>query len=222
MISSPTGNQRKVGMMKTNALRKPPANQTKRPVRHSPMEHPRHQYPQETAALQELARSCGLVEKIKWGKPCFTLGNKNIVLIQRFNNYIALLFFKGALLKDPGKLLFRIGEHMQAPRQLRFTSLAEITRLSLTIKAFIEQAIDLEKSGAKVEFKRASELKVPEELQKRLVTEPALNKAFASLTLGRRKGYIYQIAAAKQSATRASRVDKFIPRILAGKGLNDD
>ena len=109
------------------------------------MEHPRHQYPQETAALQELPRSCGLVEKIKWGKPCFTLGNKNIVLIQRFNNYIALLFFKGALLKDPGKLLFRIGEHMQAPRQLRFTSLAEITRLSLTIKAFIEQAIDLEK-----------------------------------------------------------------------------
>jgi uncharacterized protein YdeI (YjbR/CyaY-like superfamily) len=202
-------------------MRKPAANQTQRPVRHSPMEHPRHQYPQEAAALQELARSCGLVEKIKWGKPCFTLGNKNIVLIQRFNNYIALLFFKGALLKDPGKLLFRVGEHMQAPRQLRFSSLADITCLSITIKAFIEQAIDLEKSGAKVELKRTSELKVPEELQTRLDTEPALNKAFASLTPGRQKGYIYQIAAAKQSATRASRVDKFIPRILAGKGLSD-
>jgi uncharacterized protein YdeI (YjbR/CyaY-like superfamily) len=208
-------------MLKVNAMRKPTANETRRPVRHSPMEHPRHQYPQEAAALQELARSCGLVEKIKWGKPCFTLGNRNIVLVQRFNDYIALLFFKGALLKDPDKLLFRVGEHMQAPRQLRFSSLAEITPLSSTIQAFIEQAIDLEKSGAKVELKRASELKLPEELQTRLDTEPALKKAFAGLTPGRQKGYIYQIAAAKQSATRASRVNKFIPRILAGKGLHD-
>jgi len=185
------------------------------------MEHPRHQYPQETAALQELAGSCGLVEKIKWGKPCFTLGDKNIVLIQRFNDYIALLFFKGALLKDPDKLLLRVGEHMQAPRQLRLNSLADITRLSISIRALIEQAIDLEKSGAKVELKKASELKVPEELQTRLDMEPALNKAFAALTPGRQRGYIYQIAAAKQSATRASRVDKAIRRIFAGKGLND-
>lgn len=185
------------------------------------MEHPRHQYPQEAAALQELARSCGLVEKIKWGKPCFMLGDKNIVLVQRFNNYIALLFFKGALLKDPGRLLFRVGEHMQAPRQLRFSSLDEITGLGFTIKTFIEQAIALEKSGAKVQLKKISELKVPEELQTRLDAEPALKKAFAALTPGRRKGYIYQIAAAKQSTTRAARVDKFIPRILAGKGLND-
>ncbi|MBW4026192.1 MAG: hypothetical protein HIU93_02200 [Acidobacteria bacterium] len=185
------------------------------------MEHPRHQYPRETAALQELARSCGLVEKIKWGKPCFTLGNKNVVLIQRFNDYIALLFFKGALLKDPDKLLCRVGEHMQTPRQLRFRSPADITSQSFTIKAFIVQAIDLEKSGAKVELKSVSELKTPEELQTRLDTEPALNKAFAGLTPGRQKGYIYQIAAAKQSATRSARVDKFIPRILAGKGLND-
>ena len=185
------------------------------------MEHPRIQYPQEAAALQELALSCGLVEKIKWGKPCFTLGNKNIVLTQRFNGYIALLFFKGALLKDPGKLLFRVGEHMQAPRQLRFNSVADITRMSLSIKAFIRQAIELEKSGAKVELRKVSELQVPEELQTRLDAEPALNKAFAGLTPGRQKGYIYQIASAKQSATRASRVDKFIPRILAGKGPND-
>ncbi|HUZ95943.1 MAG TPA: YdeI/OmpD-associated family protein [Edaphobacter sp.] len=207
--------------MTTKATRKPAANETRRSVRHSPMEHPRHQYPQETAALQELAGSCGLVEKIKWGKPCFTLGDKNIVLIQRFNDYIALLFFKGALLKDPDKLLFRVGEHMQAPRQLRLNSLADITRLSISIRALIEQAIDLEKSGAKVELKKASELKVPEELQTRLDMEPALNKAFAALTPGRQRGYIYQIAAAKQSATRASRVDKAIPRIFAGKGLND-
>src|ERR1700709_1124412 len=123
-----------------NAKRTPAANEALRPVRHSPMEHPRHQYPLEAAALQELARSCGLVEKIKWGKPCFTLEDKNVVLVQRFNNYIALLFFKGALLKDPDKLLFRVGEHMQAPRQLRFSCLAEITSLSLIIKAYIKQA----------------------------------------------------------------------------------
>jgi uncharacterized protein YdeI (YjbR/CyaY-like superfamily) len=193
----------------------------KGPERHSPMEHPRHQYPRETEALQQIAESCGLVEKIKWGKPCFTFEEKNIVLIQRFNHYVALLFFKGALLKDPEKLLCRIGEHMQAPRQLRFSSLADITPLSSTIKAYIDEAIDLEKSGAKVEAKKSAELKIPEELQMKLDTHPALRKAFASLTPGRRKGYIYQIAAAKQSATRTSRVDKYIPRILDGKGLND-
>lgn len=185
------------------------------------MEHPRHQYPQETAALQEIAASCGLVEKIKWGKPCFTLGNKNIVLIQRFNEYIALMFFKGALLNDPKKLLSRIGEHMQAPRQLRFTSVAEVMRLSSTIKAFIKEAIELEKSGARVELRKVAELAVPEELQAKLDKDPALKKAFAALTPGRQKGYIYQIAGAKQAATRASRVEKFIPRILAGKGLLD-
>lgn len=185
------------------------------------MEHPRHQYPQETAALQELALECGLVETIKWGKPCFTQGSKNIVLIQRFNNYIALLFFKGVLLKDPNKLLSRVGEHMQAPRQLRFTSVAEITQQRSIIKKFILQAMELEASGATVEVRKPSELAIPEELQFRLNKEPALRKAFAALTPGRQKGYLYQIAAAKQSATRASRVEKFIPRILAGKGLND-
>lgn len=195
--------------------------QAKPTVRHSPMEHPRHQYPQEAAALQDLARSCGLTEKIKWGKPCFMLGNKNIVLIQRFNDYIALLFFKGALLRDPENLLFRVGRNMQTPRQLRFSSITDVTRLSLAIRAFIEQAIDLEKSGTKIEFKRVSELIVPEELQTRLDREPALNNAFDGLTPGRQKGYIYQISAAKRSATRASRVDKFIPGILAGKGLHD-
>ena len=184
------------------------------------MEHPRHQYPQETAGLQRIAQSCGLLEKIKWGKPCFTLEGKNIVLIQRFNNYIALLFFKGALLKDSEKLLSRVGEHMQAPRQLRFSCLADITRLSSTIKIYIKQAIDLEKSGAKVELKRVTEVRLPEELQTRLDTNPALDKAFAAYARPS-KAYIYRIAAAKLSATRASRVDKYIPQILAGKGLNE-
>ena len=197
------------------------ANNTRRRVRHSPMEHPRHQYPEEAAALQQIARSCGLVEKIKWGKPCFMLGNKNIVLIQRFNDYIALLFFKGALLQDPGKLLSRVGEHMQAPRQLRFRSVTDITRQSSAAKEFIEQAIELEKAGAKVVLKDVSEPAVPEELQSRLDAESALRKAFAALTPGKRRGYIYQIASAKQAATRASRVAKFVPMILAGKGPND-
>jgi uncharacterized protein YdeI (YjbR/CyaY-like superfamily) len=190
-------------------------------TRHSPMEHPRHQYPQETEALQKIAQSCGLTEKIKWGKPCYTLEGKNIVLIQRFNNYIALMFFKGALLKDPEKLLSRVGEHMQAPRHLRFSTVAEITRLKPTIKAYLEEAIELEKSGAKIHLKKATDHKIPDELQTKLNTHAALKKAFAALTPGRQKGYIFQIAAAKQSTTRASRVEKYTPQILAGKGLND-
>ena len=190
-------------------------------VRHSPMEHPRRQYPEETLALQEIARSCGLTEKIKWGKPCFVLGSKNIVLIQRFNEYVALMFFKGALLRDPEKLLHRIGEHMQGPRQLRFKSVEEVLELKPAIKAYIEEAIELEKAGAKVLLKKAAEYKVPEELQAALKANLALKKAFAALTPGRQKGYIFQIGAAKQSATRAARVEKFTPQILAGKGLND-
>ena len=197
------------------------ALKTKPKVRHSPMEHPTHQYPGETKALQEIAQSCGLLEKIKWGKPCFMFESSNIVLIQRFNDYIALMFFKGALLNDPEHLLFRIGEHMQAPRQLRFQTLAEVKRLTPTIKAYIREAIELEKSGAKVQRKAASELAVPGELQAKLDSNPALKKAFASLTPGRQKGYIYEIAAARQSNTRAARVDKYTPQILAGKGLRD-
>jgi uncharacterized protein YdeI (YjbR/CyaY-like superfamily) len=197
------------------------ATKTVPKVRHSPMEHPRHQYPQETRTLQEIAHNCGLVEKVKWGKPCYTFEGKNIVLIQRFNAYVALMFFKGALLRDPEKLLCSIGEHMQAPRQLRFSTVEEVIRLKSTIRAYIEEAIDLERSGAKVPVKEATELAIPDELQARLNTNPTLKKAFAALTRGRQKGYIFQIAAAKQSTTRASRVDKYTPQILAGKGLND-
>ena len=190
-------------------------------ARHSPMEHPRHQYPQETEALQTIAESCGLTEQIKWGKPCYTLNGKNVVLIQRFNAYIALMFFKGALLKDPENLLSRIGEHMQAPRHLRFTSISDVMRLKPKIKAYIEEAVDLEKSGAKVQLKKAADLEIPEELQAKLSKNPALKKAFSALTPGRQKGYIFQIAAAKQSTTRTARVEKYTPQILAGKGLND-
>jgi uncharacterized protein YdeI (YjbR/CyaY-like superfamily) len=189
--------------------------------RHSPMEHPRHQYPRETEALQEIARSCGLTEKIKWGKPCYMLGDRNIVLIQRFNDAIALMFFKGALLKDAAKLLCRVGEHMQAPRTLRFTTVAEVERLRPTIKAYLEEAIALEESGAKVPLKKAAEYEMPAELEARLDADPALRKAFDALTPGRRKGYFFHLSAAKQSSTRAARVERCIPMILAGKGLHD-
>ena len=194
---------------------------TKSTVRHSPMEHPRHQYPDETKALEEIAKGCGLVETIKWGKPCFTLDDRNIVLIQRFNKYIALMFFKGALLEDREKVLFRISDNMDVPRQLRFTSLAEVTRLKTVVAAYIEEAIDLERSGAQVKSRPREQLEVPVELRVRLKENPELGKAFSALTPGRQKGYIFHIAGAKQSSTRMSRVDKNSPRILAGKGLND-
>ena len=177
--------------------------------------------PRETEALQTIAASCGLEERIKWGKPCYTLNGKNIVLIQRFNAYIALMFFKGALLNDPDNLLSRIGEHMQAPRQLRFTSLPEVIRLETKIKAFIQQAIELERSGAKVPLKKTADYTIPAELQTKLDENPDLNRAFSALTPGRQKAYIFQIAAARQSSTRAARVERYTPQILSGKGLND-
>ena len=185
------------------------------------MEHPRHQYPQETVALQEIARSCGLTENIKWGKPCFTLEGKNIVLIQRFRDYVALMFFKGALLSDPEQLLSRVGEHMQAPRQLRFSSVTEIERLRPKIESLIKEAIGLERAGAKVERRPEAEMAVPGELLQRFATDPALKRAFGALTPGRQRGYMFQIAAAKMSSTRVSRIDKYTPQILAGKGYNE-
>lgn len=190
-------------------------------IRHSPMEHPRYQYPRETEVLQEIAQSCGLTERIKWGKPCFTFEDKNIVLIQRFNRYIALMFFKGALLKDPEKLLARVGEHMQAPRQLHFSSVTEIDRLRPSIESLIKEAIDLERAGAKIQHRPHAELVIPDELLQRFETDSALKQAFVALTPGRQKGYVFQIAAAKQSSTRVSRIEKYTPRILAGKGYNE-
>ncbi len=190
-------------------------------IRHSPMEHPRHQYPLETEALRDIARSCGLTETIKWGKPCFTLEDRNILLVQRFNRYIALMFFKGVLLKDPETLLFRVSEQMHAPRQLRFGTVAEIERLRPSIEAFIREAMRLERAGAKVQPVPHADLPMPAELLQRLEADPALKQAFAALTPGRRKGYVLQIAAAKQSSTRAARIEKFTPKIVAGRGWNE-
>ncbi len=190
-------------------------------IRHSPMEHPRHQYPQETQALRKIAMSCGLTETIKWGKPCFVLGAKNIVLIQRFNHYLALMFFKGALLKNPDGLLVRIGEHMQAPRQLRFSHVAEIDRLRPAIESLIREAIGLENAGARIQRTPPAELTIPEELLQKFEREPTFQQAFRALTPGRQKGYIFQIAAAKRPSTRISRIEKYTAQILAGRGYNE-
>ncbi len=154
-------------------------------------------------------------------KPCFTLEGKNIVLIQRFNAYIALMFCKGALLSDPNNLMCRIGEHMQTPRQLRFGNVAEVMRVTPTFRSYIEEAMALQRAGAKVPVKKGASLSIPEELQSRLDSDPALKRAFGALTPGRQKGYIFQIAGAKQASTRAARVEKYVAQILASKGLND-
>lgn len=155
------------------------------------------------------------------GQAVFTLEDKNVALIQPFEHYIALMFFKGALLKDPEKLLFRVGEHTQAPRQLRFSSVAEIHRLRTSVEGFIKDAIELERSGRTVESTPLSELVPPKELLLKFETDPALQQAFAALTPGRQKGYIFQIAAAKQSSTRISRIEKYTSKILGGKGYNE-
>jgi len=190
-------------------------------VRHSPMEHPRHQYPRETEALQEIARSCGLTEKIKWGKPCYMLGDRNIVLIQRFNDAIALMFFKGALLKDARKLLEKPGENTQAARVLRFTDIGEIDSKKAVVKAYVAEAIEVEKAGLKVKLKESSQVTLPEELERKFVEIKGLKEAFYALTPGRRRAYVLQISAAKQPKTREARIEKYAPRILQGLGLID-
>jgi uncharacterized protein YdeI (YjbR/CyaY-like superfamily) len=178
------------------------------------------QWRDETAKLRKIALDCQLTEEMKWGKPCYTFQEKNIVLIQGFKEYCALLFFKGALLKDAENILVKIGEHTQAGRQIRFTSVREIAKLQTVLKTYIHEAMEVEKAGSKVKLKKEPE-PVPEELRSKLEEVPALKTAFAALTPGRQRAYILHISAAKQSKTRAARVEKYIPQILEGKGLND-
>lgn len=175
----------------------------------------------EFEALRAVALECGLTEELKWGQPCYVVNKKNIVLIHGFNEYCALLFFKGALLKDPKKILIQQTENVQAARQIRFKSLQEITKQRAAIKSYIKEAIAVEKSGAKVKMKKTASFQVPDEFKAKLQALPALKKAFEALTPGRQRAYLLFFAAAKQSATRESRIDKNIKRILAGKGLND-
>ncbi|MGA2582297.1 MAG: YdeI family protein [Tepidisphaeraceae bacterium] len=176
----------------------------------------------EFEKLRGVILGCELTEELKWGWPCYTFQNKNVVLIHGFNEYCALLFFKGALLKDPKGILIQQTENVQAARQIRFTDLREIVEMKPILKAYISQALEVEKAGLKVNLKKSTEFKIPEEFQRKLDEIPALKTAFAALTPGRQRGYILYFSAAKQSKTREARVEKWMRQILKGKGLDDE
>jgi uncharacterized protein YdeI (YjbR/CyaY-like superfamily) len=174
----------------------------------------------ESEELRRIVLDCPLTEELKWGQPCYTVDGKNIVLIGGFKEYCVLLFFKGALLKDPHGILAAPGK-TQAGRQIRFTNLREIVAMEATLKTYIHEAIEVEESGLKVELKKHSEYTVPEELERKFDEIPALKAAFEALTPGRQRAYMLHISAPKQSKTRESRVEKCMRQILDGKGLND-
>jgi len=176
---------------------------------------------EEFEELRRIILDCQLTEELKWGKPCYTFRNGNIVVIQGFKQYCALLFFKGALLKDADGILIRQTENVQAGRQIRFTNVREIVQMEPILKTYIQEAIEVEKAGLQVKLKKTSEYTIPEEFQEKLDTIPGLKTAFDALTPGRQRAYIFYFSAPKQSKTRASRVEKCMQQILNGKGLND-
>jgi uncharacterized protein YdeI (YjbR/CyaY-like superfamily) len=175
----------------------------------------------EYAALRQLCLASGLEEDLKWGKACYSLCANNVVLIHGFKDYCALLFMKGALLKDPRGILIQQTKNVQAARQIRFASLADIDAQRRAVAAYIREAIAVEKSGAKVAMKTAAQFEMPEEFRTRMASDAKLARAFAALTPGRQKGYLLHFSGAKQSATRTARIDKHVPRILKGLGLDD-
>jgi uncharacterized protein YdeI (YjbR/CyaY-like superfamily) len=179
------------------------------------------QWKEEFQKLRQIILDCELTEELKWGQPCYALDGKNVVLIHGFKEYCAILFIKGSLLKDAKGILIQQTENVQAGRQIRFSSVQEIVKLEKTLKAYIKEAIDLEKAGAKVELKKTADYAMPEELQSRLAEHPALKAAFEALTPGRQRGYIFYFSQPKQAKTREARVEKYIPRILDGLGLDD-
>jgi len=181
------------------------------------------QWVEEIELLRMIILDCGLNEELKWGVPCYTLEKSNIILIHVFKDYCAVLFFKGALLKDPKGVLIQQTENVQAARQIRFTSAKEIVKLEKTLKAYIREAIEVEKAGLKVPLKKTKEYTIPEEFQTQLSAKggTALKKAFLGLTPGRQRAYLLYFSAPKLSKTRESRVEKSIPQILKGKGLDD-
>lgn len=175
---------------------------------------------EEFETLRAIILDFGLAEELKWYQPCYTLEGKNVVLIHGFKEYCALLFFKGALLKDARRVLTTPGQH-QAGRQIRFTQLREIVKMKPVLKAYIQEAMEVEKAGLKVKLKKTADFKIPEEFQKKLEEIPALKTAFAALTPGRQRNYIYHFSQPKQSKTREARVEKCMPLIFNSKGLND-
>ena len=179
------------------------------------------QWQEEYAKLRMIVLGCGLTEELKWGVPCYTFQKSNIVLIHGFKDYCALLFHKGALLKDPNGILIQQTENVQAARQIRFTSVQEILEMEPSLKAYIFEAIEVEKAGLKVNFKKSTEFTMPEELINKLEEVPGLQDAFDGLTPGRQRGYILYFSAPKQAKTREARIDKCMQQILDGKGLDD-
>jgi uncharacterized protein YdeI (YjbR/CyaY-like superfamily) len=175
----------------------------------------------EFEKLRMVCLDRGLTEELKWRHPCYTFHNSNIVLIHGFKEYCALLFCKGALLKDPNGILIQQTKNVQAARQIRFTNLREIVQMETILKAYIKEAIEVEKAGLEVNYKKTSEFIIPEEFQNKLDELPALKTAFDALTPGRQRGYLLYFSAPKQSKTRESRIEKWLPQILNGKGLND-
>jgi uncharacterized protein YdeI (YjbR/CyaY-like superfamily) len=175
----------------------------------------------EVEALRKIVLDCGLNEELKWGVPCYTFEKTNIILIHVFKEYCAFLFFKGALLNDPNGVLVQQTKNVQAARQVRFTNVREIVKMKSTLKAYIYEAIEVEKAGLKVKLKKTTEFDIPEEFQKKLNKTPSLKTAFKALTPGRQRAYLLYFSAPKQSKTRESRIEKYTPLILKGKGLND-
>lgn len=177
---------------------------------------------EEYEKLRSIVLDCDeLIEEFKWMHPCYTFENKNIVLIHGFKEYCALLFHKGALLQDPNRILIQQTENVQAARQIRFTNIQEIVEMEAILKDYIYNAIEVEKAGLEVDFKKSTDYIIPEELQNKFNEMPALKTAFEELTPGRQRAYILYFSKPKQSKTRESRVEKYMQQILNGKGLND-
>jgi uncharacterized protein YdeI (YjbR/CyaY-like superfamily) len=175
----------------------------------------------EIKKLRTIVLDCGLTEELKWGCPCYTFQKSNIVLIHVFKEYCAFLFFKGALLHDASGILVQQTKNVQAARQVRFNNVRDIAEMESILKSYIHQAIEVEQSGLKVNYKKTSDFTIPEEFQKKLDKSRALRNAFDALTPGRQRAYIFYFSQPKQSKTRESRVEKYLPQILKGKGLDD-
>lgn len=174
---------------------------------------------EEFAKLRELLLESELTEELKWGKPCYALNGKNVALIHGFKDYCAILFHKGALLADPKGVLIQQTKNVQSARQIRFTSVQEVRKLKSTVKAYVREAIEIERAGLKVQFKKTEDFALPEEFESKLRTNAGLKAAFSALTPGRQRGYIFHFSQPKLSKTRAARVEKQLPRILKGLGL---
>ena len=175
----------------------------------------------EYEKLRKIVLSCGLTEELKWGCPCYTFENSNIVLMHGFKEYCALLFFKGALLADPDGILIQQTENVQSARQLRFTSVQQVVKMARTVKAYVYEAVEVERAGLQVKYKKTKDFKIPAEFQIKLDKMPSLKTAFDALTPGRQRAYIFHFSQPKQSKTRTARVEKYLKQILNGKGLDD-